>query len=877
MCDKYLLGLEKKRRSVMSEKTELHFLSKLKAGDHSCFIFEHDEVHRIVLSRFIRLGLERNEKVLYILNDFTEETILSYLGTTILTLKKLLSSGQLTFITRDDACFRKGEFNPKKLCGFLQTESKRALNEGYQALRISIEMTWALKNSLDLGQLLDYEMELNKFITDSKCIVLCQYSRRDFNLGLMSVVQHSHPFAILNKEIYRNHSFVSRDDLAVSNLATQAIGCWTRNLADRQQENEELDRSRKLAQTLIDGVNSPIMIIDTDYQVRMMNRTARGQSTRETEPKHMFCYQVSHGLDTPCNGVEHSCPLDQVLESRRQVTVTHEHFHPTGEKMLVEIVASPLFGSDNSIKGIIETMWDITDQTRAKEAYLDSEKRFRDFAMAAADAIVLADSEWNIIFWNRTAQKIFGYSEVEILGKPLTTLIPKSQLKIFSDNINQIQMSSDQEVFGKMLEVNGSRKDGSMFPAEHSISSWKVGDEVFYCVLIRDLSEIQEIQRRALLQDRLAAAGQLAAGIAHDFNNIMVPIILYSELILDDSDVKLKSRKRLEKIIQQAQRAKSLTQQFLDFSRKGVIEKQDLNLQEFITDIIELLERTLPENININIKCKSDDYSVTVDPSRMQQVFLNLALNARDALPDGGELWFELSQIQVEPDEHPPYRDMSPGIWVRVRVGDSGMGISPEALPHIFEPFFTTKPTGEGTGLGLSQVYGLIKKHNGYIDVESALGEGTIFTIYLPGLGTPAKSFQMPDVEEKIKGHGEVILLVEDDSAVRDALSEALTSLNYIVVVASNGQEAQELVDQKSKKIDLVISDMVMPDLGGPALFRVLKEERPDLKMVMITGYPLGDGTRELLDRSQVSWIQKPVDANTLAQTVHVLLAGDGG
>jgi len=861
----------------MSEKTELRFLSKLKPGDHSCFIFKHEEEHRIVLSRFIRLGLERNEKVLYILNEHTEETILSYLGTTKLTVKKLLSAGQLTFITHDDGYFRNGENNLKKLFGFLQVERKQALKEGYQALRITIEMTWALKGSLDLERLLEYEIELHKFITDSKCIALCQYSSHDFDLGSLPVVQHSHPFAILNTEIKDNHSFVSHADLAVGNLATQAIDCWTRNLADRQQAEEELDRAHKLAQTLIDGVNSPILIIDTDRHVRMMNRTARDQYSRELGTLPLFCYQVSHNQDTPCDGVEHTCPLEQVLESRCRVSVTHEHFYPTGEKRVVEIVASPLFGSDKSIKGIVETMWDITDQTRAKEAYLDSEKRFRDFAMVAADAIVLADSELKIIFWNRTAQNIFGFSEEEILGKPLTNLIDESQLKIYTDNINQIQMSSDQEVFGKMFELNSSRKDGSVFPAEHSISSWQVDHEVFYCALIRDLSEMQEIQRRALLQDRLAAVGQLAAGIAHDFNNIMVPIILYSELMLDESDVKTDSRRRLEKIIQQAQRAKSLTQQFLDFSRKGIIEKQDLNLHEFIMDIIELLERTLPENININLKCKSDDFSVTVDPNRMQQVFLNLALNARDALPDGGELWFELSQLRVEPDEYPPYRDMSPGIWVRVRVGDSGVGISPEALPHIFEPFFTTKPTGEGTGLGLSQVYGLVKKHNGYIDVESALGEGTIFTIYLPGSGTPAKSFKMPDLEEKIKGRGEVILLVEDDSAVRDAMSEALASLNYSVVVASNGQEAQELVDQKLKKVDLVISDMVMPGLGGPALFRVLRETRPDLKMVMITGYPLGEGTRELLDRRQVSWIQKPVDANTLAQTVHMLLAGDGG
>jgi PAS domain S-box-containing protein len=343
-------------------------------------------------------------------------------------------------------------------------------------------MTWILKGSSGPERLIDYEMELNKFITDSKCIFLCQFSRRDFDLELISVVQHSHPFVILNMEIYENHSFVSPVELTVGNLTTQAIDSWACNLASHQQVEEELDGSCKLAQTLIDGVNSPIMIIDTDRHVRVMNRTARDQYSRELGTLPQFCYQISHNRDTPCSGEEHPCPLEQVLESKGSVSVTHNHFHPNGEKRVVEIVASPLYGSDNTIKGIVETMWDITDQTRATEAYLESEQRFLNIATMAADAIVLADSERNIIFWNRAAQNIFGYGEEEILGKPLTTLISKSQLKNFNNNLRQIQVSSDQEVFGKMLLVSGSRKDGSVFPAEHSISSWRrICKGVLYC------------------------------------------------------------------------------------------------------------------------------------------------------------------------------------------------------------------------------------------------------------------------------------------------------------------------------------------------------------------------------------------------------------
>jgi CheY-like chemotaxis protein len=298
----------------------------------------------------------------------------------------------------------------------------------------------------------------------------------------------------------------------------------------------------------------------------------------------------------------------------------------------------------------------------------------------------------------------------------------------------------------------------------------------------------------------------------------------------------------------------------------------EVNLRDFLEDFITLINRMLPENIYVRHKPHEEQVIIRADPGRLQQVLINLAINARDAMVDGGELTLDVSTLSVHPNKRPPYRDMQPGDWIRLKVIDNGFGIPSDILPHIFEPFFTTKPVGQGTGLGLSQVYGIIKQHDGYIDVDSDVGVGTTFTIYLPVFGT--KSSVMSDEEnfEPLQGNFETVLLVEDESDVREALSEALRSLNYHVLTASNGHEALQHFKNGDTKIDLVLSDVIMPGLSGPGLFRALSEMQPGTKMILITGYPLDDGTRELLESNLVSWIQKPFDKNTLSDSIRKIL-----
>jgi two-component system cell cycle sensor histidine kinase/response regulator CckA len=386
---------------------------------------------------------------------------------------------------------------------------------------------------------------------------------------------------------------------------------------------------------------------------------------------------------------------------------------------------------------------------------------------------------------------------------------------------------------------------------------------------VRDVTQQREAERRAQQQERLAAVGQLAAGIAHDFNNIMAVITLYAGMLARTPDLPAGVYERLGTIHEQAHRASGLIQQILDFSRRAVLERGPMDMTVFLKEQAKLLERTLPESIKVQLVYGKDEYVVNGDPTRLQQAVMNLAANARDAMPEGGRLRIALDRVRFEDVEQAPLPDMLPGEWVTVSVSDTGVGISPDALPHIFEPFFTTKEIGEGTGLGLAQVYGIIRQHEGAIDVKTEAGVGTTFTLYLPALAVSHPQSPPLAREQPQQGHGETILVVEDSAATRQALVSSLEMVGYQVLQAANGQEALALYEQHAGEISLVLSDVVMPEMGGQALLRALKERDPAVRVVLLTGHPLEE--REFEDLYALGlrdWVLKPLSVEQLAAVV---------
>ena len=383
------------------------------------------------------------------------------------------------------------------------------------------------------------------------------------------------------------------------------------------------------------------------------------------------------------------------------------------------------------------------------------------------------------------------------------------------------------------------------------------------------LSELKEKQEIMVQQERIAAIGQLTAGIAHDFNNILTGILGYAELMQMSPDTPESMQSNLQTISTLSKRAAHMVNQLLDFSRKTIRQPKQFDLASYIKESVKFFERTIPENIHINLSLEPGDYLIEADPTQLQQLITNLAVNARDAMPTGGELRIGLSRYECadnircmlcnEPIE---------GEWIHLKVTDTGSGIPADILPRIFEPFFTTKEVGKGTGLGLSQVSGIVTQHGGHIRVESQVGYSTTFTIYLPVVLASVEEAPQPEPAQIKQGQGEAILVVEDDPNVLETTTVMLEHLGYRILTAPSGENAMAVFEEHKTEIALVVSDMMMPGMDGETLFHRLRAENPHLKMVIMSGYPLGGTGTTLSDQGLVSWVQKPISFGQLSQVV---------
>ena len=384
-------------------------------------------------------------------------------------------------------------------------------------------------------------------------------------------------------------------------------------------------------------------------------------------------------------------------------------------------------------------------------------------------------------------------------------------------------------------------------------------------LVIQEVTDEREAQERARQQDRLAAVGQLAAGIAHDLNNVLTPVIGYAELLRMDDAMPAAARDDLDQIISQGERGAQMIRQILDFTRLTVAQRYPLGLGSFVKEAIRVLSRTLPETIQMSIEVGDQDLLVDGDATQLQQVLTNLVVNARDAMPEGGYLRVVLEPLLVEAQA--PALDLEPGEWILWSVTDTGAGIQPANLGHIFEPFFTTKEGGKGTGLGLSQVYGIVQDHGGTIEVDSEIGQGTTFRIYLPRLEeqAPERSARAGLPEP---GQGETVLVVEDQESVRRLAQAMLKSLGYEVLTADNGRRALEICEARPGQVDVVLTDAVMPEMGGWELIDILHERAPQVRALLMTGYPLGEEQGRQLSSGPVAIVDKPLSMTRLARAL---------
>ena len=540
--------------------------------------------------------------------------------------------------------------------------------------------------------------------------------------------------------------------------------------------------------------------------------------------------------------------------------------HKDGTYRYLESSASPKFNAAGELVGYVGADRDITERKRAEQERERLINQIREQAwqveqiLATVPAgVLLLDAEWQVMQANPVAEKHLVMLADAKVGDALSRLGDRPLAELLTS----------PPAKGLWHEVKADRRtfEAIARPVE-------TGPQPEHWVLvINDVTREREVQTQLQRQERLAAVGQLAAGIAHDFNNIMAVMLLYSKMMSNMPDLTAKSRERLEIVSEQARRATALIQQILDFSRRSVLERHAMDLVPFLKEVVKLLERIIPESIKMELIWGMDAYTVHADPTRLQQAVMNLVINARDAMPEGGELSIALSRGVVTAGTRCVIcGQVIEGEWVSINVADTGTGIPSDVLPYIFDPFFTTKQAGQGTGLGLPQVYGIVAQHEGHLEVVTQVGAGTTFAIYLPFLPVQPPEASVREAQALALGHGETLLVVEDDVSLRKALVDSFDLLNYQVLQATNGLEALEILEQYTGGIALVLSDMVMPKMGGQALFYAMQERGFTMPMVMLSGHPMESELESLKALGMAGWLPKPPDIAQLFLLVERVL-----
>jgi PAS domain S-box-containing protein len=487
----------------------------------------------------------------------------------------------------------------------------------------------------------------------------------------------------------------------------------------------------------------------------------------------------------------------------------------------------------------------------------------------AAESIIVTDSKGMIEYVNPAFEKITGYSRPEVLGANIELLDSGQHSKaIFSTIIDSLQRGEIWQ--GRMIN---KRKDHSLYETEATLSPIKnkAGSITKYVSVQRDVSHEVRLERQLRQAQKMEAIGTLAGGIAHDFNNLLMGIQGNISLSLLDIEPISPLVKNLKKIEQYVQNGVDLTKQLLGFARGGKYEISLLNLNELINEQNLMFGRTNKDIIFKN-EAKPDLWSVEADRGQIEQVLMNLYLNALQAMPSSGTLTTRTANVTIDQNQYNPYY-VKAGNYVKLTIADTGIGMDEDIQQRIFDPFFTTKEMGRGTGLGLASVYGIVKNHEGFINVFSKKGKGTKFEIYLPASG---EAVPIPKrASEKFVEGRETVLLVDDEDMIIDVGTRMLRKLGYQVFIARDGKEAIEVFKKHPEEIDLVVLDMIMPKMGGGETYDHIKRIKPDVKVLLSSGFSINGQASEILNRGCNGFIQKPFNLQNLSKNLRAILEGE--
>jgi PAS domain S-box-containing protein len=516
----------------------------------------------------------------------------------------------------------------------------------------------------------------------------------------------------------------------------------------------------------------------------------------------------------------------------------------------------------------------------------------------APDAMVCVDRSGRISLVNAQAERLFGYGRAELVGQPVELLVPEAARAGHPAHRGHYLGDLKPRPMGARMELSGRRRDGSTFRAEISLSAIDTQDDGLLVIAavrdvteqldlraarerLRNQAERDKLEHQLEQSQRLESMGQLAGGVAHDFNNLLAVITNYAEFVGEEvaKDATQADWQAVRHDVNQirlaAGRAADLTRQLLAFARRDVVQPRPLNLNEVIARVEQLLIRTLGEQVELKTELGPGLCAVLADPGQIEQVLVNLAVNARDAMPAGGTLMVETTTADIDASHLASQVGVPPGQYACMKICDTGTGMPRDVIDRAFEPFFTTKPEGEGTGLGLATVYGIVTQAGGYVQISSEPGAGTTFTILLPATGQEIR--MEPAAEQRpAKGAGETILIAEDEPAMRGVTQRILSRAGYNVLAAASGRAAIEIVANYPGDIDVLLADVIMPQMSGKEAAERIRVLRPGIKVLFMSGYTQGLLDTQGVVAAGINVLQKPFTEASLLIRLGQLMASTG-
>ena len=650
-----------------------------------------------------------------------------------------------------------------------------------------------------------------------------------------------------------------------------------RDLTRERRLKEQTRQSYEFLESVLEGIGEGVVVVDREYRILSANKgyvRQLGQEGKHVVGKH--CYEISHHFDSHCMDNGHHCPVRDTFESGRPSRTMHTHYDHDGGEVFVECQSYPVRNAAGEVVRAIETVHDVTERVQLEHKVRESEEKYRDLYDNAPDGYFSVDEKGVFVEMNRTFPDMLGYRRDEVLrAMQFRDVIAKES------GINCEKMFSELkgDVRIRNMELMLLRKDGSLLPVMMNATAVFSADGRFVMTrsVVRDITENKKmdeekrrLQEQLFQSQKLEALGTLAGGIAHDFNNLLASIMGYASLAKADLSATDPIYHHVDVIETASQRASELTQQLLAFARGGKFDARPNDVNDIVREVVTLLSRTINKNITLVLNTCDDLLPAVCDAGQVQQAVLNICINARDAMPQGGTLTMETENSVLGPEDVRTLVDIRPGAFVRISISDTGVGMDRETKQHMFDPFFTTKE--KGTGLGLSLVYGIIKKHRGFIQAYSEPGKGSMFRVHLPACEDAEECGKTEQAPAATAGSG-TVLVVDDEPLIRSLARDILKRYGYEVIIAEGGAQAVEMYRQFGEQISVVLLDMVMPEMDGREVFRSIRELDPAAKIIVSSGYSHDRDADYLLEQGAAGFVQKPYRMVELANALSEVLA----